>query len=234
VNSGRDAETLAVAEIFGPTFQGEGPSTGQIAMFLRLMRCNLDCDWCDTPYTWDRDRFDLAAETTRVPVADAAVRLLAEDTPLVVITGGEPLLQTAAVADLTRRLVAEGRRVEIETNGTIAPTPELLELAWWNVSPKLRHSKILKGRRIKRGALSTFVASGRAVFKFVVQERGDLTEIDDLVDRYGLDPVWVMPEGTSTTVILDRMRVLADAVLARGYRLSPRLHVLLWEDTRGR
>lgn len=234
MTSGCQAEMLPVAEIFGPTFQGEGPSTGEVAMFLRLMRCNLSCTWCDTPYTWDRSRFNLAAETTNLTIADAAARLLAANTPLVVITGGEPLLHTDAVVDLTRRLSASGRRVEIETNGTITPPPELLDLAWWNVSPKLAHSKVLKARRIKPGALKAFVATGRAVFKFVAQDPSDLAEIEDLVDRHGLAPVWVMPEGTSTPVLVERMRALADGALARGYRLSPRLHILLWEDTRGR
>ena len=56
---------LVVAEVFGPTFQGEGPSTGQRAGFVRLGRCNLDCSWCDTPYTWDWERFDPAAATRR-------------------------------------------------------------------------------------------------------------------------------------------------------------------------
>ena len=44
---------LAVSEIFGPTHQGEGPSTGRLCGFVRLARCNLSCLWCDTPYTWD-------------------------------------------------------------------------------------------------------------------------------------------------------------------------------------
>ncbi|MGW3614033.1 hypothetical protein ACWD6N_29885 [Micromonospora sp. NPDC005163] len=55
-----------------------------------------------------------------------------------------------------------------------------------------------------------------------------------LQERFGLDPVWVMPEGTTSDAVLTGMRDLADAVLARGWHLSSRLHVLLWEDTRGR
>ena len=43
-----------------------------------------------------------------------------------------------------------------------------------------------------------------------------------------------MPEGAASEVIVARMRDLADAVLARGWNLTTRLHVLLWEDTRGR
>jgi 7-carboxy-7-deazaguanine synthase len=41
------------AECFGPTLQGEGKHIGEQAYFIRLGLCNLDCKWCDTPYTWD-------------------------------------------------------------------------------------------------------------------------------------------------------------------------------------
>ena len=59
-------DDLVVAEIFGPTWQGEGPSAGQVAAFVRLGLCNLTCAWCDTAYTWDRSRFDLRAELRRM------------------------------------------------------------------------------------------------------------------------------------------------------------------------
>lgn len=44
---------LHVNEIFGPTFQGEGPLIGTPVVFLRLAGCNLHCSWCDTKYTWN-------------------------------------------------------------------------------------------------------------------------------------------------------------------------------------
>ena len=51
--------------------------------------------------------------------------------------------------------------------------------------------------------------SGKAIWKFVVQELDDLDEIQELVDTYGLHPVWVMPEGTDSATVLTRMRMLA-------------------------
>jgi 7-carboxy-7-deazaguanine synthase len=41
---------------FGPTFQGEGPSAGRRALFIRLSHCNLSCPGCDTPESWDWSR----------------------------------------------------------------------------------------------------------------------------------------------------------------------------------
>ncbi len=229
--------SLLVAEAFGPTVQGEGPSCGQQALFLRLSRCNLSCPGCDTPYTWDRARFDLREQTQRRSAASLISWALAHPTPLVVITGGEPLLQQARLLPVAAALAAAGRRVEIETNGTVAPSPALVEqVTSFNVSPKLAGFAASRDadRRLNPKALSSLAAGGKSVFKFVVGDLSDLDEVGELVRRFGLAPVWVMPEGVTSSVIVTRMRELVDAVLARGWNLSTRLHVLLWEDTRGR
>jgi 7-carboxy-7-deazaguanine synthase len=228
---------LLVAETFGPTFQGEGPSCGQQALFLRLSRCNLSCPRCDTPYTWDRSRFDLRAHTQRRSVASVVSWALGHTTPLLVISGGEPLLQQDRLLPVAAALTAVGRRVEIETNGTVIPAPDLVkQVAAFNVSPKLAAFAAARdvGRRINPAALAALVVSGKAVFKFVVASLVDLGEVDEMQARFGLAPVWVMPEGVASDVIVAGMRELADAVLARGWNLTTRLHVLLWEDTRGR
>jgi 7-carboxy-7-deazaguanine synthase len=80
------------------------------------------------------------------------------------------------------------------------------------------------------------LATGRAVWKFVVADVDDLEEVDRRIDRFGLpiDAVWVMPEGTSTTGLAARSQKLADAVLARGLNLTTRLHILVWGAERGR
>jgi 7-carboxy-7-deazaguanine synthase len=227
---------LLVAEIFGPTLQGEGPSVGQRAAFLRLSRCNLSCTWCDTPYTWDSRRFDLAAETHRMSQCEVGDRLLDIDAPLVVITGGEPLLQQERLTWLVDLCRARGKRVEIETNGTIAPSQGLAGAlrGSFNVSPKLAGSGQPHDLRIKDEVLNRFVRTGKALFKFVVTDPSDLEEIAELEAEFGLAPVWVMPEGTDDQTTLTGMRLVADEALARGWNLTPRLHILLWGDTRGR
>ena len=72
------------------------------------------------------------------------------------------------------------------------------------------------------------------MFKFVVRTVPDLNEIGALVDRYGLAPVYVMPEGTTVEGLINTTRALADAVAARQWLFTLRLHVLAFTEIRGR
>jgi organic radical activating enzyme len=221
---------LVVSEVFGPTVQGEGPSLGRRAGFVRLGRCNLACTWCDTPYTWDWTRFDPAVELHRVDAAGVVAQVEAMAVDLVVVTGGEPLLQQSAVAALAAAL--KPRRIEVETAGTIAPMPELIGMVeQFNVSPKLGNSGNPRERRYKPEVLRAFVNTGKAVFKFVVQGPEELEE----VAAFGLPDalVWVMPEGTTADQVRGRLAELAESVVARGWNLTTRLHIELWGDRRG-
>lgn len=233
-----DAERdLVINEMFGPTFQGEGPSTGRYARFIRLFGCHISCVWCDSAQTHDQRRYDLAAEQRIVSIEDVLSWLSGGPAGLVVITGGEPLLQPRVVERLVnaireRQLATD---IEIETSGTIAPTALIASaVTRFNVSPKLAHSRLRRHQRIRPSVLKDLTASGKASWKFVAQDVDDLDEIQELVSAYDLHPVWVMPEGTDSTTVLARMRVLAAPVLAHGWNLSTRLHTLLWENDRGR
>ena len=117
---------LALAEIFY-SIQGEGTWTGIPAVFVRLAGCNLACDFCDTDYS---TKFIASVDDVV-----ARVREIGGDCPMVVLTGGEPLAQAQAPA-LIAALRADGRRVHVESNGTIyAPLPDDV---WLCVSPKER------------------------------------------------------------------------------------------------
>ena len=229
----RHQASLVVSEVFGPTLQGEGPSSGQAAGFVRLGRCNLACRWCDTPYTWDWDRHDPAVELQTMAVVDVLTSLDAMGVELVVVTGGEPLLQQRHLPPLLDGAKGRGWRVEMETAGTIATqlTDGLVDR--YNVSPKLANSGMTSERRYRPDVLRSFQATGRAAFKFVVTDVADLAEVDAVVAECGLGPVWIMPEGTDAPTVLARMQALAPHVVARGWNLTPRLHVLLWGDRRG-
>lgn len=229
---------LLVSECFGPTLQGEGPSMGKQALFIRLSRCNLACPGCDTPYTWDWSRFDPRDESRKVSADDLYRWATTLPVDLVVITGGEPLLQQKSLGPLVRSLTESGRRVEIETNGTIVAEPDLIGLVdQFNVSPKT--SSFAGGTanhtsRLNREALRTFTSSGKSIFKFVVTHPRDLDEISFYEAEFDLSPLWIMPEGVTREQILSGMSWLADEAIRRNWNLSTRLHILLWGDERGR
>lgn len=239
-----DSRTLFVADTFGPTFQGEGPSVGRQALFIRLSHCNLSCGqgsgarWaCDTPYTWDFKTYDPQDPQIRrrISVDELVTWVRSHRTPLIVVTGGEPLVQRVGLERLVAALHAEGRQVEIETNGTLIPSEGLLAaVTAFNVSPKLAAAGGRMVMRIVPAALEAFAACGKARFKFVVSDVAEFKEIADLVERFAVDEVWVMPEGTSADRVRQGMRSISEEALARGWNLSPRLHIELWEDERGR
>lgn len=106
-------DELSVHSIFY-TIQGEGPFSGQRAVFVRLAGCNLQCPACDTEYT------DGATTMTRTQIRFRIWELIGaegDEHPLVVITGGEPFRQSG-LWKLVGELIGLGARVQIETNGS--------------------------------------------------------------------------------------------------------------------
>jgi 7-carboxy-7-deazaguanine synthase (Cx14CxxC type) len=134
--------SYAVKECF-LTLQGEGVQSGRRAVFLRFAGCNLwsgreqdresaQCTFCDTDFVGTDGK---GGGKFRSPdeLADQVMTLWGEgnEQRLVVITGGEPMLQLDEA--LVDALHARGFRVAVETNGTL---PAVSGLDWICVSPK--------------------------------------------------------------------------------------------------
>ena len=231
------------AEIFA-SLQGEGPSQGRPCAFVRLSRCNLACVWCDTAYTWRFEgdnrphraqlTYERKANQVTLGEEEAARRIAALGQPRLVVTGGEPLLQAPAVARMLALL--PDMRVEIETNGTVAPPPALDALvAQYNVSPKLAHSGNPADLALPPERLRAWAAEPRAAFKFVVAEPADVEEVLELAGRFAIprERVWLMAEGTDAATLEAREAWLAPLCLEHGLTLSKRMHIQLYGDTRG-
>jgi len=219
------------------SLQGEGATMGTPSVFLRLATCNLACSWCDTKYTWDWANFDYAQEVVSLETFQLEERILGFSCPNLVITGGEPLLQQSELAPLVTSLKAHGMRFEVETNGTIAPEADLArDIDQWNVSPKLANSGNPTKRREEPAVLAAFQQLPNAYFKFVVAEPGDVDEVCDFRDRYGLpnQRVILMPEARTPEALNSRSGWLSEACVREGFRFSTRLHILLWGDERGK
>ncbi len=123
------ADEASLIEVFASA-QGEGPEVGRSTVFVRFGGCDLRCRWCDSPKTW-RTQPSYRIETepgcgefseysNPIPIAELAeiaIRLAPGDQTWISLTGGEPLLQPDAIANLSQRLAEGGRRVYLETHG---------------------------------------------------------------------------------------------------------------------
>ena len=229
-------------EIFA-SVQGEGPSMGMPVAFMRLSRCNLACVWCDTAYTWHFQgderphrggvEYDRKANQLSLPEDEVAARITALGQSRLVITGGEPLLQAPALGRLLELLPDVS--VEIETNGTTrAPAPLDIRIDQFNVSPKLAHSGNPAELALLPERLDAYATDPRAWFKFVIAEPADVDEVLALRDRYRFRPghVFLMAEGTDSETLREREKWLAPLCVRYGFRLSDRLHIHLFGDTR--
>lgn len=240
--------TLATDDTGGPeifaSLQGEGPSAGMPVAFVRLSRCNLACRWCDTAYTWrftgdnrphrDGLAYDRQANQVTLSPAEAAGRIAALGQKRLVITGGEPLLQSGALAEMLEHL--PDIAVEIETNGTVQPPARLdIRVDQYNVSPKLAHSGNPAELALIPERLDGFASDSRAFFKFVIASPEDVAEVLALQRRYRFrrGQVFLMPEGTDSATLRARQAWLAPLCLEHGLRMSDRLHIHLYGDTRG-
>lgn len=202
--------TLLVNEIF-PSLQGEGPALGEPATFVRLSGCNLSCAYCDTEHGRGQE----------MAVGDI-VQAVAGGPARVVITGGEPLLAGEALLELARAIRRGGAAVDMETNGTIAPPAGLAALIdYYVISPKLSNSGVALAAR----ELAPGLPPGP--LKFAVAAVDELEEVAWIAGHHPGRDVIIMPLGTEAAVVLERMALLAAPVRERGWRLLPRLQVLL-------
>ncbi len=115
------------------TIQGEGFFQGKAAYFIRLGGCDVGCVWCDVKDSWDASKHPQRSVEEIVNEVTAACPLnnKPEDAPVVVITGGEPLMHN--LDELTAAIKARGYRTNIETSGS---SPMSGHWDWICLSPK--------------------------------------------------------------------------------------------------
>lgn len=225
---------MRIADVF-TSIQGEGRFVGTPSVFVRTTGCNLRCWYCDTPYTsWQ-------PEGVQIEWRAVLEQVLAAGEKHVVITGGEPLLQPGVV-DLSRALAAAGRCITIETAGTV-DRPVHADLM--SISPKLsnstptdrvwtaRHEAIRSDGAIPLRLLSDYDYQ----LKFVIDRPADLREVEEWLRRHPgvtADRVWLMPQAVEPHEVREKNAWLQDEAAARGFRLSPRLHIEQFGNARAR
>lgn len=217
-------ETIELTDKPFYTIQGEGKYIGEPTLFIRFWGCNLHCEWCDTKYSWQTrentylcTRNELIEEIQKYP------------TQLVVITGGEPILRKNAIAALATALPEY--TFQIETNGTLkieslAHLPNI----HYVVSPKLASSG--NTHAYTTDVVEQYKQQG-ATWKFVCAE-DTLEEILHFIKEFHLpkNSIYLMPRGTTGEEILSNSKYLWEYALQNGFKLTTRLHTLIFSNER--
>ena len=208
------SSTLVIHEIYR-SVQGETTFVGLPCTLVRLSACNLRCRWCDTPQAFTGG--------TRMPRSEVVARALSFGTQLVLVTGGEPLLQAGALPLMTE-LCDAGRTVMLETSG---------ERDVSGVDPRVHRIVDLKapgsGESDKNRWQNLPLLGARDQIKLVLADRADYEWARDLVarerlpERVGevlLSPVHgeLSPKDLVEWVLQDGLRV----------RVQLQLHKVIW------
>ena len=251
---------------YSGTFQGEGKLTGTACLFIRTSACNLRCAWvgldgngslCDTPYSSHNP------EKNQMEVEDI-VKIVVENTreqniDHVVISGGEPTMQTEALAELCLQLNRLGYHITIETNATIyderistysdlmSMSPKLASSTPWvanlknsGVEYKQKWAERHERDRINVEVMQRYINDRYHhdwdfQLKFVISTEQDIEEIESILSQLnGFNPsdICLMPEGVDVNTLNSRTGWVAEQALKRGWRFCPRLHILMFGKNR--
>lgn len=234
------AVTLRIAEIFGPTIQGEGALIGQPTVFVRAGGCDYRCSWCDSLHAVEsRYRHDWRAMEPGEIMAEVA-RLSGGQKLTVSISGGNPAIQDfAALIALGR---AQGYRFACETQGSVA-RGWFADLALLVLSPKPPSS----GQETDWSAFDACLAAAKdaeMAMKIVIFDHVDLDWARAAAARYPQLPLYLQPGNPETDPgipvdpqdLAERMLWLVEETVGKGWlapRILPQLHVLIWGNRRG-
>jgi 7-carboxy-7-deazaguanine synthase len=214
-----DAPVLRVTEIFH-SIQGESTWAGLPCTFVRLTGCPLRCVWCDTEYAFHGGE--------KLALDEIVARVRAIGTPLVEITGGEPLIHRNAFR-LAERLLDDGFTVLVETSGAVDVSP---------LDARVHRIMDLKcpgsGEESRNLWSNLDHLTGRDEIKFVVADRTDYEWMRNVITSRGLDerlrsgtlrallvsPVWdaIELQQLAGWILEDRLPV----------RFQVQLHKLIW------
>ena len=207
---------LNISEVFY-SIQGESSYAGYPCVFIRLAGCNLRCRFCDARYTYE----EKGVETK---IGDILKKVAEHPKALVEITGGEPLLQDA-VYPLMEELLAAGRTVLLETNGSVslAKVPDkVIKIMDIKCPGSGMHEHLKPGNFDLLTAHDEvkFVLSSREDYDWAVQLIQDQQLAEEVKILFSPARDLLAPADLAQWLLEDELPV----------RLQLQLHTILWPD----
>ena len=233
--------TLRIAEIFGPTIQGEGALIGEPTVFIRAGGCDYRCSWCDSLHAVESQYRHTWAPMSPDAVWNEVLRLSGRRPLTVSISGGNPAIQD--FGPVIERGRSMGYRFACETQGSVA-RPWFSALDTLVLSPKPPSS----GETVDWEAFAACVAAGarapQTVMKIVVFDRTYYDWAKAAHARHPDLPLYLQPGNPEVDpdrpvdlpALSDRLGWLTETAMADGWfapRILPQLHVLIWGNKRG-
>lgn len=241
---------IPVAEIFGPTIQGEGPNVGIKTLFLRVVGCDFKCEWCDSKFAWK-----LNAETQRLDVQELAYQLIKKciecNTGHVILTGGNPCLYD--FSKVIELLNDHGISVDVETQGSILPE-WLQKVETVVISPKAPSSKqpdVMENVKDWLHRINHLDYKPKVVIKIPVFNEEDFQfaesyykMVEDIIWETDLDIKMYLSVGNTNTneagSISDRILLDYEKLIERTMKsemkkvyVLPQVHTLVWGNKQG-
>ncbi len=221
--------TLPVIEQF-ISLDGEGPTAGELAYFVRFEGCNLRCSWCDTDYSWD----GTVAITHRTP-EEIYADIKSSGVHNVTLTGGEPLIQ-AQILPLLQLLAADDALcIHIETNGAVNIAPFRAQCPAHNIHYILDYKLPASAMEQHMCMTNLEQVQPTDVYKFVIASERDLNRTIEIIQQYNLADrcqVFLSPvrESIDPLLLVDAMKEHT----LNSVRLQLQLHKILWpKEMRG-
>jgi 7-carboxy-7-deazaguanine synthase len=233
--------SLRIAEIFGPTIQGEGALIGEPTVFIRAGGCDYRCSWCDSLHAVDSAYRHDWAVMTPAAVWDEVRRLSGSQPLTVSISGGNPAIQDfGPVIEMGQ---AEGYRFACETQGSVA-RPWFAALDTLVLSPKPPSSEEVVDWAAFDACLAAAGDAPNTVMKIVIFDDTDYAWAKAAAARHPSLPLYLQPGNPevdpSLPVDLEqsltRLEALIDKITADRWftpRVLPQLHTLIWGNKRG-
>jgi len=182
---------VKVSEIFY-SIEGEGIEIGRPQIFIRLAKCNLRCEWCDTKYSWN-DGNEMSVNETINEIAKYPCKSVS-------ITGGEPLLQKEELLVLIQQLKKSGYWIQINTNGTIFDKKIFESVDLVSMDCKCPSSGTKSDLDALKKTKDLFASKSQ--FKFIISNEEDYRYAKNIVTSLlkGAPNVIFQPEWDSRTI----------------------------------